>query len=191
MSSLTDQLDITHVNDIPIHTIPEIEQYIKKARDNKETTIKIGFSTIQRQALHPQLGVPQLYHDQMNVIGKHLYEISNSPEWSKAVEEELVLPVEEDKADKLSKLQKKKVRKHELWLRMNDLPSWYKIAAIKKRRKLTRRYLMAQDGWEDQKQSEFKQLNQYEAQGMLGAPCSLPKGANLLPLIWTYLIKDD
>jgi hypothetical protein len=38
--------------------------------------------------------------------------------------------------------------------------------------------------------SEFKQLDQYYSQGTFGKPCIQPKGANLLPLLWTYLIKD-
>ena len=39
--------------------------------------------------------------------------------------------------------------------------------------------------------SEYKQLNQYHAQGMFGAPMQRPPRSNVLPLIWTYLIKTD
>ena len=39
--------------------------------------------------------------------------------------------------------------------------------------------------------SEYKQLNQYHAQGMFGEPVRPPRSCNILPLIWTYLIKSD
>ena len=67
----------------------------------------------------------------------------------------------------------------------------FKIAAIKKRKRLTRRILQLQADWEDWKQSEFKQLDQYLQQKMFGKPTKLPYGANLLHLLWTYIVKDD
>ena len=39
--------------------------------------------------MHPQLGIPQLYHDQLNVIGEHLWQLHNNPKWCKDVEEAL------------------------------------------------------------------------------------------------------
>ena len=57
-------------------------------------------------------------------------------------------------------------------------------------KKLTRRKLLHQDDWNDWQQSEWKQLDQYEAQQTFGYPCLLPDGANCLSLLWTYLIKD-
>ena len=61
----------------------------------------------------------------------------------------------------------------------------------KKRGKLTRRKLMECDDWVDWETSEHKQLDQYDAQDTFGPPQSLPKDANVLNLLWTYLIKDD
>ena len=72
----------------------------------------------------------------------------------------------------------------------NKLPL-IKTAIIKRPKKLTRKYLLQQDDWDDWRESEHKQLDQYHNQGTLGKPTKLPKGANLLPLLWTYLIKDD
>ena len=39
--------------------------------------------------------------------------------------------------------------------------------------------------------SERKQLDQYEAQNTFGPPCPPPLNANILPLLWTYIIKAD
>jgi hypothetical protein len=62
---------ITTVNDIEISNVEDIKQHIKKCIDMKESAVKIGFSTIEKQALQPQYGILQLYHDQMNIIGKY------------------------------------------------------------------------------------------------------------------------
>ena len=59
-----------------------------------------------------------------------------------------------------------------------------------KNKKMTRKVLMQQLDWKDWNSSEFKQLDQYLTQNTFGKPVKLPAGANLLPLIWTYLIKD-
>ncbi len=182
---------ITAINGIAVQSIDDIKHHLAKARSASESSIKIGFSTIQKQAMHPQLGIPQLYHDQMNIIGTHLHDISNSPEWNLAANEEVAISLDDTKAAHLSTLQAPRLHKHKLWSNLRNLPSWYKIAALKKRKKLTRKFLQKQDDWNDWYQSEHKQLDQYEAQGTLGAPCVLPPGANLLPLLWTYMIKDD
>ena len=57
--------------------------------------------------------------------------------------------------------------------------------------KLTRRTLMEQDDWEDWRQSEHKQLDQYETQYMFGEPCPVTKKSAVFHLIWTYSIKME
>ena len=59
--------------------------------------------------------------------------------------------------------------------------------------KLTRRKLQQQEDWEEWRNSEFLQLDQYKKQNMFGEPQPLPTNTdediNVLPMIWTYLIK--
>jgi len=57
--------------------------------------------------------------------------------------------------------------------------------------RLTRALLQRQSGWMDWSVSEFKQLNQYNAQEMFGDSVHRPPQCNVLPLIWTYLVKND
>jgi len=38
--------------------------------------------------------------------------------------------------------------------------------------------------------SDFKQINQYHAQEIFGEPIRQPRGCNVLPLIWTYIVKN-
>ena len=183
---------ITHINGQHVHSMNDIVNIFTKIRSKKQHHFKIGFSTINKQAMHPQLGVPQLYHDQMNIIGKHLWDIAHDPQWTTEPNIEPVFPITPQRASKITKLFRNKLGKDKYWSLIKQLPKWYKLATIKKsrRKKLTRRFLIEQDDWSDWQQSEFKQLNQYEQQNTFGLPCRLPKGANLLPLLWTYMIKD-
>ena len=61
----------------------------------------------------------------------------------------------------------------------------------RKANKLTRRKLKMQENWPLWHASEWKQLDQYEDQHTFGLPCELPIGANVLDLLWTYIIKTD
>ena len=183
---------ITHVDNVPTNSLSDISRQFQLIRNEQRADVKIGFSTINKQSMHPQLGVPQLYHDQMNIIGKHLWDIAHDPSWQATIEEETIFPATRASIARITKLTRQRLGKDKFWSLLSQLPSWYKIAALKKARtkKLTRRFLIEQDDWSDWEASERKQLNQYEAQETFGRPCKLPKGANLLPLLWTYLIKD-
>jgi hypothetical protein len=55
--------------------------------------------------------------------------------------------------------------------------------------KLTRGKLLKQDNWSDWQNSEFLQLNQYDAQGMFGNPVAAVDGNAIFHLVWTYVIK--
>ena len=57
--------------------------------------------------------------------------------------------------------------------------------------RLTRAFLKKQSNWMDWALSEYKQLKQYYAQSMFGDPIKLPPNANILLLIWIYLLKSD
>ena len=66
-----------------------------------------------------------------------------------------------------------------------------KPISLKQQKKLTRQILKQLPDWEEWKQSEFKQLYQYHDQDTFGEPEPCPKGANLLSLLWCFLVKDD
>ena len=57
--------------------------------------------------------------------------------------------------------------------------------------KFTRKKLQQRDDWDEWHASEFVQLDNYHEQKMFSEPVALPPGANCLPLIWTYILKDD
>jgi hypothetical protein len=55
--------------------------------------------------------------------------------------------------------------------------------------RLTRGKLLQQDDWNDWQGSEYLQLDQYDAQGMFGAPVPMSKEDAVFHLVWTYTIK--
>ena len=100
--------------------------------------------------MHPQLGIPQLYHDQLNIIGQYLWDIKNHPEWQQDVHQTIIQP-----HVLTLKLLKKVVVMDRTWINLQTKQNIFKIAAIKKRKRLTRRVLQLQEDWNDLLQSEF------------------------------------
>ena len=158
------------------------------ARLQEKIEIEVGFATIQKSSMHPQLGIPQLYHDQLNVIGEHHWQLKNDPEWREDVEEALPI-LEVMQNNTLSELSSEdKAALENLIFKARAVK---KPISLKQQKKHTRRILKQLPDWEDWKQSEFKQLDQYHDQDTFGEPEPRPKGANLLSLLWCYLVKDD
>ena len=53
----------------------QVKQQIKKAKSAGETILTCTFATMDKMSMHPQKGTPILYHDQLDVVAKHLTEI--------------------------------------------------------------------------------------------------------------------
>ena len=53
--------------------------------------MEFGFATINKQAMHFQRGIPQLYHDQLNVVGQHLWHLKHDPQFTPDIDEFLPL----------------------------------------------------------------------------------------------------
>ena len=73
---------IHSVNGIPIKSISDIRTQIAKTRSADEPEIKIGFALLEPIAIHTETGLPQFFYDQMNVIGKHLFELNHDPSYN-------------------------------------------------------------------------------------------------------------
>ena len=56
--------------------------------------------------------------------------------------------------------------------------------------KLTRGKVLHQDDWHDWQESEYLQLDQYDAHGMFGNPVFAQEDAAIFHLVWTYAIKS-
>ena len=71
---------ITKIDNTNITTIQDIQNCITTVRENKCQTITCQFATITKQAMHPQDGIPLLYHDQLNIISQHLRDMKLNEE---------------------------------------------------------------------------------------------------------------
>ena len=159
---------VTKVAGVEIANVQDIEKAVKICRAKKDKEIDVYFATIDKIAMHPQKGTPQLYHDQLNIIGKHLWEIQYDIR-SHEHNDPAIFLVNKDK-----KLNRKIPRKKK---------------SKKKKKGFTRKELQQRDDWNEWIMSEWKQLNQYEDQQMFDEPSEIPKGSNILSLLWVYLIK--
>ena len=156
---------ITQINDEPVKSKVDIIKAIASSRLLKMKDIKITFSTLDRQSLHPQLGIPQLYHDQMHIIAQHITNIQQEQKFLQELTDGNAIPFQSSTTRfNINKLKKKH--------------NTFTLKELKKR-----------DDWVEWNASIFKQLDQYYSQNTFDEPEPLPKGANLLSLCWVYLIK--
>ena len=172
---------ILRINHTNINSKRDLTKVIKQSRENNEKEVTVYFATNDCQSIHPQLGVPQLYHDQMDILGKHLWDINllpRSPKWTPVQLQDVIFNNSTRK-----RLPKHIVKKLKFAIRT--------ATNVKKPKKLTRRWLKQQLDWDDWWKSEHKQLDQYENQKTFSKPQPYPKGANILNLLWTYLVKDN
>ena len=69
---------ITRYNKRVVTTVKELCTLVEESRMKGDKDASITFSTINREAMHPIYGVPQLDHDQLNIIARHLDDITKS-----------------------------------------------------------------------------------------------------------------
>ena len=149
------------INGTSINSTESIVASIKLAKKQRQPVI-CQFATKEPINIHPDTGIPQLHFDQIGVLSHLLQDI--------IYDETPIIPIEEapplDNAVQISKMA---------------------------RDNLTRTKLMKRDDWSDWQESEYLQLDQYKTQDMFSEPTELPNNdpnINILPMIWTYLIKS-
>ena len=172
-----DNVEIKNIKDV-VQTIEKLKLRLSNKRSN-EKMVNLQFVMLEKVAVHPQKGVPQLYFDQLNVIATHHMEMKEDGDVKATYEERIETP----KADWQSQIRQLSNEN------ANENIAIQKDAKVVE--KLTRRILMQRDDWNEWRRSEEKQLEQYKQQGMFGDPEPRPNKANILSLLWTYLVKAD
>ena len=176
---------INRINETNVHSIDDVQQAIKQCRERGDKTLKLHFAIIDTIAIHTEKGLPQLFFDQLNVVSKHLFELRTDPAYNESFAK--IIGLDRLNDDELTEENKQILEElHDLIAHNID-----STELTKRRTKLSRRKLKECSDWDDWFKSEHKQLDQYHAQNTFGPPQDLPKGANVLNLLWTYLIKDD
>jgi hypothetical protein len=64
--------------------------------------------------MHRQYRIPQLYHDQMNIIRKHLWELQHDPIYHKAPNDQPVPPNSSQLEAQIRHMSRKPIGKHQL-----------------------------------------------------------------------------
>ena len=120
---------VTSVEGKPVATIAQFQECIELACAAGVTEVEIGFATISKASIHPQLGIPQLYHDQLSIISDHIWDLRYDPEWHAEAEDALpILEVIQKEGTYNNLPESDKVKLQDVLL---------KAASVKKQRKLT------------------------------------------------------
>ena len=162
---------ILSINGIATETIEKVKLAISFARKRNDNSLFIKFGSFKEMSHHSQLGIPQLFHDQMNVIAQQLWDLDKDPGFA-PLRSSTILGLDPLHDTKLSKHDHKKL--HDLHTLVSH--SVDSLNLSKRKSKLTRRKLLKCSDWDDWEASEFKQLDQYFEQGTFGEPEPLPKG---------------
>jgi hypothetical protein len=139
----------------------DIKAVIQRARDNKQTTIKIEFGSLVGFAMSGK-EVPTLQSDQLNVIAHHLNSIINNEKDIWVDKTEWLQSIDFEEAVK-EKVRVNVMRRNKL----KQTPEW--DALIK---------------------SEWKQLDRYAKVGMFGDPVKADPWMTILPWVWSYVYKE-
>jgi len=155
---------LLQVNGIPVKTVAEVNAALAKASSYKEYDVILQFS-------HPEIrhglsnkGIPIVSREQFTQL--HLDQLNNR--WQ--------LP---SKEDALPHPDSNYSIEHEGGVRNMTTRVM----------KLTRKILKQQDDWNDWRDSEWLQLDQYDKQGMFGKPVKVDTTESVFYLVWTYVIK--
>lgn len=160
---------IQSINNKIVTTTKGIEETITEITD--DSTIQIQLFPLFKLPSHPQDDTPIMHFDQLLTVAHHHNTTCST--------------------------QKKDGTSTKLWMdTLNPPPITNDITMTAMmdgnlKPKLTRKYLKQQLDWDVWNQSEFHQLNMYHAQEMFVKPEPAPHTGNVLPLIWSYVIKLD
>ena len=189
---------ILSVDGNPISTKKDLEKVVAMAFTNKSKSITMEFQTSVPTPINPTTGIPTIYHDQLQHITNILETINSptdiliSPYGAKITnksEQPLNFENFDDEVDNPATLIPDKHILQAIIRHVQQLQDTDK--SIKKKKKLTRKYLKSLSNWDEWQNAEKKQLDLYAKQHMFLAPVARPKNANVLNLLWAYRIKDD
>ena len=168
------------INNMEIQCQHDVVQAISSTSKDDDITLTIG--QMERVPMHDDKGVPMIYFDQLAAVSTHLQQIQQHNTSARLNPDE-TKPTTSSIINALSKLQP-------YISNLNAAITGILPKSKQPVKRLTRKKLKQQSDWDEWKLSEWQQLDQYYQQKMFGTPCTLPKGANVLSMIWAYTIKD-
>ena len=189
---------IIDINGQVIRSKDDIIDIISEARTKKQQSVQITFRTTEPIPINPSSGIPSLYHDQLQHITDILETLHTPSDITIQPNGKILLATENSSEtfDSFTDIQDSPYQLFPPHHIFQAIVRHVKAAndsskSIKKKKKLTRRYLKTLTDWNKWQQAEITQLDLYNKQNMFQTPVPRPKGANILNLLWAYKIKDD
>ena len=158
-----------------VNNLTDLAEAIAKARADKAFKIQITFGTERKYGINPFDGNLQLYFDQMNSFAKHIYE-SEKEYREKLKQLRATTDSVTDDTDTLIRT-----------ISGDSEQAKPKDPDIGKA--FTKKQLLSRNDWQEWRESQWKQLDQYNSQGMFSEPQILPLGMPASYMHWTYIYK--
>mmetsp|Transcript_23363 Transcript_23363/g.33516 ORF Transcript_23363/g.33516 Transcript_23363/m.33516 type:complete len:1554 (+) Transcript_23363:3270-7931(+) len=185
------------INDVPVATLAQVATAISNARKNKVFKVHMQFATERSFGVHPVDGNLMLYYDQMNAFAQHIQEAdlehrSESQVAGDHAEAADRTPPDPDHSDQTA------ATIRELQFVPPGLHISTETTEIKEVQSnpelgkfFSKKAVRQRADWQEWRESQWKQLNQYHTQGMFSDPMVLPAGASACYMLWTYQWKMD
>ena len=169
---------ILAVNGSTVVTIADLEMAIAQARKSKTLKLQITFGTEQKHGVHPVDGNLNLYFDQMNAFAKHIQ--AADVEYQRTQPEPI--PWEPDPAQPTL---------NPFGIIRITTGTTEETPDPDRGEFFSRKELQRRSDWDGWRSSQWKQLDQYDSQGMFSEPLALPAGLVGYFMHWTYQMKMD
>lgn len=186
---------LLQINGSQMNTIDDVHAAISAARQQKLVKIHCVFATEKSYGVNPIDGNLTLFYDQMDAIAKHVQaadkaHIANNkanlqsttfkPN-SDSIPVPAFIPPEppEPTNDPIIRAQ------------VSSQEALEASAAIDPDlgQSFTLKQLLKRADYPEWKRSQYKQLDQYDTQGMFGDPMSLPRGSGASFMLWNFMVK--
>ena len=181
------------IDDTPITSTAAAEQAIALARKNKQFKVKCVFATEKKYGTHPIEGSLNIYFDQINSFSKHIHEAdqeyfkTRDQQASKAWHEYVEDDGDSTNLDAIIRtVNQAKPTSDMTDQRLYDPADDPELGKFFKKKEIKSR-----PDYEEWRQSCFKQLDQYNTQGMFSDPMELKRGDGASYMHWTFCKKMD
>lgn len=182
---------LLEINGTPVRSLQEVHDQVKQARQNGAFKMQCVFATDKSFGIHPTEGSINLYFDQMNAFAQHIYTADeehkrqyHNAENQGPVDFQDILP--EQFPNSTSHIDVIRVTNDSI---NTELPAEPPPQDPDLGKMFTKKEVKQRSDWPEWRLSQFKQLDQYNTQGMFSEPMVLPTGMGASYMHWTYLWK--
>ena len=178
------------INGTPVNTVNDVTSAVATARQDKQLKATLLFATERSYGVHPIDGNLNLYFDQMQAFAKHIH-AADKDHIDKLHQrgEETAPPWAEPDRDGYTNTIRNLIAlnpgiQDAVTQPPTPLPEPAPNPDLGKM--FTKKQLLQRPDWPEWQQSCYKQLDQYNCQGMFSEPMQLPANSAASFMLWTY-----